>query len=153
AGVNVTLVPPRMVATPLVAATLTIVNGSPSGSLSFPRGSKVTDAFFPVETTSLTATGGRLVTLTVINAGAVPLFPSLIVYPTVALPVKLLAGVNVTFVPPRIVATPFVAATLTMVNGSPSGSLSFPRGSKVIGRFLAVETTSLTATGGRLVTF
>src|SRR5882672_3645251 len=94
AGVKSTLVPPWIEARPLVAATAVILNGSPSGSESLARGSKVIGAFLAVETTSFTATGGRFVTLTftVIKAVAVPAFPSEIVYPTVAVPVKLLAG-------------------------------------------------------------
>src|ERR1043166_6370636 len=150
-GVNITLVPPTMLAAPLVGDTLVIANASPSGSLSLTRGSNVMLVFFAIDSASATATGGRLVTLTVINAVAVAL-PSLIVWPIVALPEKLAVGVNITLVPPTMLAAPLVGDTLVIASASPSGSLSFALGLKVILVFLAMESTSATATGGRLVT-
>src|SRR6266446_7843091 len=68
----------------------------------------------------------------------------------VALPVKLVFGVKVTLVAVKL-ASPLVGATPVIVKASPSGSLSFTRGSKVTGVFLGVDTTSATATGGWLV--
>src|ERR1051326_4056220 len=139
-GVNITLVPFTMLAAPLVGETLVMVSASPSGSLSFARGSNVTLVFFAMDSESATATGGRLVTLTVITAVAV------------ALPVKLVVGVNITLVPFTMLAAPLVGETLVMVSASPSGSLSLARGSKVTLVFLAMDSESSTATGGRFVT-
>jgi len=67
-----------MLATPLVGLTLAMLKGSLSGSLSLARTGMVTGTFFGVVVESLTAVGGRLVTLIVINAKFVPPLPSVI---------------------------------------------------------------------------
>src|SRR4051794_40738353 len=71
----------------------------------------------------------------------------------VATPVKLVAGLNETFLPLRMVATPLVGAMLVMVRGSFSGSESFARGLIVVAVFLWVKAMSLTATGAPLAGF
>src|SRR5207253_2721747 len=98
---------------------------------------------------SSAATGGSLtgLTVTVISAEAVPPLPSLIVYPIVAVPLKLVAGVNTTLVPPTITAVPLVALTLVIVRLSPSRSLSLSNGLIVTGWSSAVLAASSTATG------
>ncbi len=53
---------------------------------------------------------------------------------------------------PLIIAVPFVALTLMIVNASPSGSLSLLNAGTVTGTFTAVLAVLLTATGGRFVT-
>src|SRR5439155_11334122 len=117
AGVNTTLVPPTITAVPLVGLTLVIVRLSPSTSLSLSNALIVTGTSSAVLAASSTATGGSLagLTVTVISAEAVRPLPSLIMYPIVAVPLKLPAGVNTTFVPPTITAVPLVAGTLVIV--------------------------------------
>src|SRR5256886_1035740 len=150
AGVNTTLVPPTITAVPLVAVTLVIVRLSPSTSLSLSNGLIVTGTSSAVLALSSTATGASFtaLTVTVISAEAVPPLPSLIVYPIVAVPLKLVAGVNSTLVPPTITAVPLVAVTLVIVRLSPSTSLSLSNGLIVTGTSSAVLALSSTATGG-----
>src|SRR5205814_1610163 len=145
-----TLVPPTTTAVPLVAVTMLIVRLSPSTSLSFSNGLIVTGTSSAVLALSSTATGGSFAgpTATVISAEAVPPLPSLIVYPIVAVPLKLVAGVNSTLVPPTITAVPLVGVTLMIVRLSPSGSLSLSSALIVTGTSSAVLALSSTATGG-----
>src|SRR5437016_9500648 len=128
AGVNSTLVPPTITAVPLVAVTLVIVRMSPSTSLSLSSGLIVTGTSSSVLALSSTATGASFtaLTVTVISAEFVPPLPSLIVYPIVAVPLKLVAGVNTTLVPPTITAVPLVSVAQTSVRQSPTTSLSWP---------------------------
>src|ERR1043165_10103269 len=130
-----------MLATPLVGDTLVIVRASPFGSLSLSRGSKVMLVFLAMDSESSTDTGALFVEpVGVIGRVRTPRL------------VKLAVGVNITLVPPTMLATPLVGDTLVIASASPSGSLSFALGLKVILVFLAMESTSATATGGRLVT-
>src|SRR5436309_1071249 len=110
---------PMMLVMPFVVVAALIVSGSPSTSLSLISGAIVTAVFFGVVAASLTATGGSFtgVTVTVISAEAVPPLPSLMLYPTVAVPLKFVLGVKTTLVALTIMAVPFVAATLTIVSG------------------------------------
>src|ERR1051325_11505376 len=116
AGVNTTLVP-EMLAVPLVGLTLVMVSVSPSTSLSLTSTGMVTRVSSGVVAASFTAIGASLtaVTVTVINAVAVPPLPSLIVYPILAVPTKFMAGVKMTFVPETL-AVPLVGLTLVIVN-------------------------------------
>ena len=68
-----------------------------------------------------------------------------------AVPRKLFVGVKTTFVP-LMLAKPFVAATETIVNASPSTSESFTKTGIVTATFFDVLAESFTAAGGRLVT-
>src|SRR6185369_874845 len=119
AGLNTTLAP-AMLAVPLVGLTPVIVRLSPSGSLSLTSGWMVTATSSTVFVKSLTATGGSWVpvTETVIKALAVPPWLSLMLYPMVAVPKKLVAGVNTTLVP-AMLAVPLVGLTLVIVRLSP----------------------------------
>src|SRR6266496_2201907 len=67
----------------------------------------------------------------------------------VAVPKKLVAGVNTTF-GPEMLAVPLVGLTLVMVSGSPSGSLSLTSGWMVTETSSTVLVKSFTATGGSL---
>src|SRR6266699_3435868 len=148
AGVNTTFVP-AMSAVPLVGLTLVIVSGSPSTSLSLTSGWMVTLTSSSVLVKSFTATGGSFtgVTVTVIKALAVPPLPSLMVSPIVAVPLKLVAGVNTTFVP-AMLAVPLVGLTDIMINGSPSTSLSLTSAWMVTLTSSSVLVKSFIATGG-----
>src|SRR6266550_3993158 len=65
----------------------------------------------------------------------------------VAVPLKLRAGVNTTFVP-AMSAVPLVGLTDVMINGSPSGSLSLTSGLMVTETSSSVLVASFTAMGG-----
>ena len=67
-----------------------------------------------------------------------------------AVPRKLFVGVNTRFVP-LMNAVPFVGLKATIVNTSPSGSLSFTRTGIVTATFFGVLPLSFTAAGGRFV--
>src|SRR2546421_594104 len=125
---------------------------SPSTSLSLSNGLIVTGTSSAVLALSSTATGASFtaLTVTVISAEVVPPLPSLIVYPIVAVPLKLVAGVNSTLVPPTITAVPLVGLTLLIVRLSPSTSLSLSSALIVTGTSSAVLAASSTATGGLL---
>src|SRR5438128_2102124 len=152
AGVNSTLVPPTIIAVPLVGLTLVIVRLSPSMSLSLSSALMVTATSSAVLAASSTATGGSLPgrTRTVFIPEPVPPLPSLMPYPTLAGSLKLAAGVNSTLVPPTITAVPLVGLTLMIVRTSPSTSLSFSSALMVTGTSSAVLAASSTATGGSL---
>src|SRR5450756_124341 len=66
------------------------------------------------------------------------------------MPIKLLAGVNTTFVP-LMLAVPFVGLTEMIVRTSPSGSMSFTKTGIVTSTFFGVLPASSPATGGRFV--
>src|SRR5205823_2791441 len=149
AGVNNTFVPPTITAVPLVAVTLVIVRLSPSTSLSLSNGLIVTGTSSALLAASSAATGASFtaLTVTVISAEAVPPLPPFTTYPRAAVPLKLVAGVNSTLVPPTITAVPLVAVTLVIVRLSPSTSLSLSNGLIVTGTSSAVLAASSTATG------
>src|SRR6185369_5028957 len=153
AGVKTTFVP-EMLAVPLVGLMLVIVNVSPSTSLSLTSAWIVTDTSSNVLVTSSSAIGGSLTafTVTVISALALPLWPSLMLYPIVAMPTKLVAGVKTTFVP-EMLAVPLVALTLVMVSVSPSTSLSLISAGIVTDTSSNVLVTSSSAIGGSLTAF
>jgi len=80
AGVKTTFVPPRIVAVPLVGLTAMIERVPPGVSTtSLVSGEKVLVVFSVMELVSGLASGGRLVTVIVINELLVPPMPSVIV--------------------------------------------------------------------------
>src|SRR5207249_10298714 len=68
----------------------------------------------------------------------------------VAVPLKLVAGVNTRFVPPTMTTVPLVAVAPVMMSGSPSGSLSLASGAMVTATSSGVVALSSTATGAAL---
>jgi len=119
-GIKVTLVPPTMVAVPLVGLTAIMVRVPPGvSSTSLASGVSVLVAFSAILYTSGFASGGRFVTVIVISELFVPPILSVIVYPIVAVPRKSFDGVNSTFVPPKIVAVPLVGLTAMILSVPP----------------------------------
>src|SRR5262245_39554984 len=68
----------------------------------------------------------------------------------VAMPLKFVAGGKNRLVPATNVTAPFTAVALTIVSGSPSGSVSLTKGATRTGVSSGVDAVSSTATGGRL---
>src|SRR5205809_112554 len=138
-----------MLAVPLVKLTEVMISGSPSTSLSLTSAWIVTDTSSSVFVKSFTATGGSFTPVTVmltIALAVLPL-PSHRQYAVDAVPLKLAAGVNTTFVP-AMLAVPLVGLTEVMINGSPSTSLSLTSAWIVTDTSSTVFVKSFTATGG-----